>query len=308
MSKRLEEEFYRGLVGEEKTAAPAPVQAQEPEPQPAKITSKNLFSHPETHPVVLDLALLRFFHLEWFSWLPETLFHEIEQTFKTSIAEVNRLKILAAQVLHVSDAFWEQWEVFEKLLHSVNGVIPIIGSLQPPDLSHLLAGVDTVNLIRKEEFGEEVARYVAACCLNEHVSWAPSPIEFAQPYLSEPYYICNDCGKKGSALPPFDGFCDSCSHKFDQEHPFSLKPDPEIAQKGGARNLRLGMEISPDETKKRFIELDKMPPDKVASAIREVPEDIEAARIIVAVDFQKFRTKQLQEQLSSLGTWLGASS
>jgi hypothetical protein len=308
-----EEEFYQRLVGEEAPKAPAPDTVGDPippEPPSLKaVTSKNLFSHPDVHPVVLDLALISHFQLAWFSWLPETLFREIELSFKTSIAEVNRLKILAVQNLHVTDMFWETWEVFEKTLAALNGVIPRLDVMQPPDLSALLAGIDTANAIRTEEFSDQVGRYVAACILNEQVSYAPPPIDFAQPFVSQPYYICKDCEKKGSALPPtFDGHCDSCVHKFDQEHNLSLKPDQEMIAKGFGKNITVHLTYDPQPTKKRFEELDRLPTPKLGSAIQETATDVEAAKLIIATDFQKFRTQQLQEQLTALGPWLGASA
>jgi hypothetical protein len=309
VSKR-EDDFYRGLVGEEKqTAAPAPTApAAFSEPPLKPVTSKNLFSNPDTHPYVLDLALLRQFQFGWFGWLPETLFFEIEQTFKTSIAEVNRLKILAVQSMHVTDAFWEQWEIFEKTLGALNGTVPRLDVMQPPDASFLLAGVDMANAIRKEEFSDEIGRYVAACLLFEHITYAPPPLEFAKEFLAAPYYVCKDCGKKGSALPPFDGTCDSCTGKFRGEHPFAFKPDPILLAQGHGKDLLMGLTYDPDPVKKRFDELNQMPANKLAGAIREVPEDIEAAKLIVAVDYQKYRDQQLQEQLTALGPWLGAQA
>ncbi len=314
MSK--EDDFYRGLLGEEKAAAPlaAPDTAGDLIPPevpaaPKAVTQRNLFSHPDVHPVVLDLVLLAHFQLEWFSWLPETLFKEIELTFKTSIAEVNRLKIMAVQNLHVTDMFWETWEMFEKTLNSLNGIIPRLDVMQPPDLSSLLAGIDTANAIREEKFSDQVGRYVAACVLSEEVSYAPPPIEFAQPFISQPYYICKDCGKKGSALPPvFDGLCDSCTHKFNQEHAFSLRPDPELVAKGFGRNITLHQVHDPGPTKRRFEELNPLSGDSLKNAIKETAVDIEAAKLIIATDFQKFRMQQLQEQITSLGSWLGASA
>lgn len=309
-----EDDFYEGLLGGQQTTATDPSEPAagpldlEAPTQPKAVTSKNLFSHPDAHPVVLDMALLRFFNLDWFSWLPETLFSEIERVFKTSIAEVNRMKILAAQNLHVIDAFWDHWEVFEKGLIALNGGVPQLKVIQPPDLSSLFAGVDIANSIRKEDFSEDVSRYVAAAALYEHVTYAPPPIEFAQPYITQPFYHCKDCGKTGSALPPFDGYCDSCTNRFDQQHSLSLRPDQERVDLGYGKNIVLGKTYDFEPVKKRFEELDSLPPESLVSHIKEVPNDIEAAKLIVATDFMKLRTKQLQEQISSLGSWLGASA
>jgi hypothetical protein len=151
VSKRLDEAFYEGLK-ETKQKIAAPVDTSAPvgavldtsgvfAPLPKPVTPRNLFSHPDTHPVVLDLALLKRFQMDWFPWLADTLFYEIEREFKTPIAEVNRLKLMAAKTLHVVDAYWDNWEVFEKVTSGLNGIVPRMDVMQPPDLAALYSGV-----------------------------------------------------------------------------------------------------------------------------------------------------------------------
>lgn len=307
MQKTAEEAFYEEIVG--KTAEPAPpAEEKEPEVPPQqeaaakKISPRSVFSNPETHPYVLDLAMLKHFQLDWMSWLPETLFKEVERTFSTSIAEVNKLKILAAQTLHVTDMFWEHWELFEKTLWALNGFIPRLDVIQPPDLPILLAGVDIAHSIREETFGEEVSRYCAAVFLHENVFYAPSPLEFCQPYITQRFYTCQDCDKKASALPPFDGLCWSCGGHFEDDKPFNFKPDPEAVKKGLGKNLTYGKTYDPDPIKKRFEELNAL--SDPGSSIKETLEDIQSAKLITAVDYSSHKSKQLSEQLSSLRGWL----
>lgn len=304
VQKSPEEVFTEMLLGgTEKKAEQAPPKEETPQ-APRALTQRSVFSHPDAHPFVLDLVLLKHFDLEWLEWLPDTLFKEIELTFGTSIAEVNRLKILATQNLHVTDSFWDQWEVFEKVIASLNGIIPRVGFIQPPDLGLLMAGVDMANEVRKETFSEEVSRYCAGVFLYENVHYAPEPLSFCQPYITQPTFHCNDCGKTGSALPPFDGVCPSCGGHFETEHPLSLRPDPEKVQRGFGQNVTTGTTFDPGPTKARFEEFEKMSPDKLVSAIRETPEDIQAAKLITAIDFRNFRARQLKEQLESLRGWL----
>jgi len=275
-----------------------------PAPAPRIPTSRSIFSHPDAHPVALDLILLKNFQLEWFSWLPDTLFSEIEQTFKTSIAEVNKLKIMATQTLHVVDSFWEQWEIFEKTLWALNGMMPMTKVLQPPDLSILYSGVDMAGAIREEKYSEEVARYCAAVFLNENVFYAHEPLSFCQQYICQPYYSCKDCKKKGDINNTFDGLCTACAGHYDTEHPFKFKPDPDAIKRGAGKNISIHLIYDAEPTKARFKELDAMPADKVSSAIKENVEDIQSAKLIVAVDFMKFREKQLTDQMATLKDWL----
>lgn len=267
------------------------------------ISPKNIFWNSEAHPYVLDLVLLKFFGLEWFSWLPETVFTEIERTFNKSVGDITKMKIMAVQTLHVIDSFWERWEVFEKTILALNGVWPKLGAIQPLELPQLMSGVAIANDIRKEKFSDEVAHYVAACFLNANVTAAPTPLDFAQPYIAQPQYKCHDCDQIGSALPPFDGHCDSCSGKFDKANPLSFTPDPERTARGFGKNVSLFLEHDPLPTLKTFEKFIAMPPDNIV--LRDVPEDVEAARLVVAHDYMLFRESQKDEQLAALKTWLG---
>lgn len=271
---------------------------------PKSLTSRSVFSHPEAHPVALDVVLLKHFQLDWLSWLPETLFPEIQNTFNTSIAEVNKIKILAIQTLHVIDAFWEEWEVFEKTIWALNGMIPRVDAVQPPDLPMLFAGIDSVNHIAQNKFGEEIARYTAAVFLHEGVIYAPPPFDFCQIYICQPYYICNACNKKGDAFPPFDGLCSSCAGHFDSEHPFKFKPDQAALNKGHGRDIKILKTFDELPVKQRFEVLDKMSPEQLAKNITENAPDIQSAKLIGAIDYKKYRAKQLSDQLTSLREWL----
>lgn len=307
MTQRPEDIFAEALM--EKKAEvpppspePSPTAISSPPTAPRPLTSRSVFSHPEAHPLALDVVLLKNFELDWLTWLPETLFTEIEHTFGSSIAEVNKLKILAAQTLHVVDTFWDAWEIFEKTIWAINGQVPRLDTIQPPDLPMLMAGVDMANSIRQETYGEEVARYCAGVFLHENVFYAPEPLEFCQKYLEQPMYKCNDCGQVGSALGPFSGVCWSCGGHFDSEHPFKFEPDTTHG-----RNVTITKMFDPEPTKARFNVLNKLSAEQLKTAIHETAEDIQAAKLITAVDFTKYRSQQLAEQLMSLRGWLEMS-
>jgi hypothetical protein len=307
MSKRADEEFFEGLGRQPPEIAtfedPEEIMQEKTAQQALRpVTKNNLFSHPEAHAFVLDLALLKTFGLDWLKWDPDTIFTEVQRVFKTSIADVNRVKIMVTMTLHVTDVLWDQWEVFENGILALNGIIPRTNLIQPPDIPLLMSGVDIINSIRKEDFDEEVARYSAACFLNDEVSYAPEPLEFCQVYISRPRYRCGECDKEGSALPPFNGHCDSCSRKF-EDHPFNFKPAED--SKDDPSKLEYYTVLNPEPTKKRFEELIKLPAKEVK--IREVGEDIEAAKLIAATDYMKFRRLQRDRQLAEIKDWMVVS-
>lgn len=81
---------------------------------------------------------------ESFSWEPEILRAEIEQDFNISISDLQSDKIQAEITTIATDAFQNQWEVFEKVCHIFNGV---------PD-EH-----DTANPLEAEEIAQALADY-----------------------------------------------------------------------------------------------------------------------------------------------------
>jgi hypothetical protein len=302
--KTPEEAFFEGLGAEKKKSA-TEVKAAPEEDKAAyqalrPVTKSNLFSHPEAHPFVLDMALIKAFQVEWFTWESETLFKEIELVFSTSIADINKVKILAAMTLHVTDVFWDKWEIFEKVIAAFNGIIPRPNYMQPPDISSLMAGIDIANSIRNEEFDEEIGRYVAACFLFDEVSYAPPPLDFCQIYLSQPKYRCKHCSNTGSALPPFDGHCDSCSQKFEDEHPFNFRPAE--GAKDDPKDVEYYFKLDHRPTEERFKHLISLPYDQVK--IEETPEDVESAKLIAATDYMVFRQGQRDKQIQEIKDWM----
>ena len=105
-------------------------------------------------------------------------------------------------------------------------------------------------------------------------------------------------------MPPFDGLCTSCAGHFSDTKPLNFKPDPEAMRKGLGRNITTGVTYDPEPTKARFEELNKLQASALSSALRETPEDLQAAKLITAVDFKNYRAQQLKEQLESLRGWL----
>jgi hypothetical protein len=305
-----EDQFLKGLMsGQLLPQVPSqPVEKVAEEPQARSVTQKNLFSNPDTSPVVLDFALLKQFKVEWIGWLPDTLFSEIEREFKTSIADVNRIKIQATQTLHAVDTFWEEWEIFEKTIHALNGQIPLVEHIQPLELPQLYVGVDIANNVRKETFNEEVSRYCAATFLYEHVHYALDPLEFCQQYVTQPVYVCADCDKTASALPPWDGVCESCGGHYRTETPFAFKADPELVKQGLGKNVKVRPTYDPEPVKRRYEELSKLQQPKLSQTIREVSEDIQAAKLIIAHDHMSHHRQQMADQLKALRYWLEATS
>lgn len=165
----------------EAAASPAVVTPQN------KFSKETIFTYEYTHPAVLDIVCLSKFGHEWYGWLGETIAQEIKLSFNTNVSRVNWSKLMAVKTMHIVDTYWEEWEVFEKITNALNGVPPAIGIVQGLDTNQLLNGVEIANMIRKETFNDEIARYIAACLLHDNVHYAPAPIEFAQKFIPFSY-------------------------------------------------------------------------------------------------------------------------
>jgi hypothetical protein len=271
--------------------------------QGTPLTMRNLFIHHDAHPIVLDFALVKQYGREWLNWEPETIYSEIAKDFNCQISEHARSKIQAVKTLHCTDLAWKSWNVFEKVAQALNNNIPRFDLMQPLSLEQVYGAVDIMEGLENEEFSEEVQRYMAACIMNEEVTFAPPPLPSdVQLFISNPKYFCKDCGHEYAAVH-HDGICDHCSGKFDAEMGLSMRPNPERPGKG--TNTELILTLNPDEVQARWESVRTSPSSSVDLGENQV--DIQVAKLLVARDYMNVRRKQLTEQLIALKSWLGAS-
>jgi hypothetical protein len=267
------------------------------------VTLRNLFTHQDSHPVVLDFALLKAFGLEWYGWEAETIWAEVRRVFQMHISEVNRAKVNTLKTLHVSNTPWDHWQVFEKIVQGLNNVVPHWGFMQAPTLEQLYSAIDMLEHIRTVEFSHEVKAYIATAVLHEEVTFVPPPLSFVQLEVSKPYYHCKDCGHEYSALF-HDGFCDSCTQKMDHEQGLSMKPKQELLNQGIGKNMETRLRHDPEAVQKRWDAVGHQPLEKIE--LEETEVDIQVAKLLVARDYMNVRRRQLTEQLVTLKAWLGA--
>ena len=259
------------------------------------------FSFHDAHPVALTMVLMKEFGVEWLEWEPETLRSEILTAFQaTSISEHNWNKIQAVRALTQAVGFWEEWQNFEKILQTLNNNVPRFDICQRCTMAQLMAGVDIANTVRKEEFSEEVQKYVAACAMDEGVMYLPDPLGFAQRILSRPMYKCLDCGAVD--LDDLDGRCDFCTGRFQDRHPLNFKPAGHVPKDAGTRVERF-LTRDPRAAEKKFNELRSSGWDNTKLS-DESPADVQAGKLMVAYEYMRLRQKQLVEQLEELKTWV----
>lgn len=274
--------------------APAAVQASlEP------IT--RFFSYHDAHPVALTMALMEKFSVDWFEWEPETLKQEILTTFRaTSVSEHNWQKIQAVRTLTQTVGFWSEWHIFEKIIQALNNNVPRFDITQRCTMAQLMAGVDIAKQIRQEEYDEEIHRYVAACALEEGVTYLPPPLDFAQRVLSQPMYRCKTCGQVD--LDDLDGRCDFCTGRFQDESPLNFKPAKGVPASAGT-DLKKYLLRDPAPVEKRFNQIKLKDPSEL-DLDDDSAADVQAAKLVVASNYMQLRQRQLVEQLEELKSWV----
>lgn len=156
---------------------------------------RSVFSNTDTHPLLLDLALIRTFKSKYISWEPETIWAEIAKTFGTAISEVNKAKVHAIRTCHMVDRPYEAWEVFEKTAIAFNNGIPLFDVMQQPSPQACAFTVDALRQIRTKQLSDEVEKYIAAVMLDNGIVYAPEPIEFANKYMGR---LLFDAGKEAA--------------------------------------------------------------------------------------------------------------
>lgn len=147
---------------------------------PGGVTLANLWRHPDTHPVVLDLLLLQKYGVEWMLWEPETLELHVPEDFKTqALSDLNMAKIQACKTLHMVDTFWKQWEIFLPLTMVFNGEFPDFELMQVPTVAQCMVSVDVANRLRDDmSWSDEMKLVLASVCQYDGVLLPIPPLEF----------------------------------------------------------------------------------------------------------------------------------
>lgn len=160
---------------------PARVRAEKA-PPPKAVTTINLFQHPDTHPYVLDLALLQKYGPEWMEWEVETIALRVPQDFPTrSVSALNMEKLQAVRTLHYVNTFWLDWDVFLPCTMAFNGLLPDFEVMQVPTVAQCAVAVDLANRIRQDvEWSDEVKMYLAAVHQFDGILCPIDPLEFVE--------------------------------------------------------------------------------------------------------------------------------
>jgi hypothetical protein len=144
-----------------------------------KPTTINLFQHPDTHPVILDLALTKKYNEEWWEWEWEVLEFQIPKDFPTSsVSDLTMHKIEAMRTLHLNSNFWTRWEVFLWLTMPLNDLYPDFVVMQVPTLAQCLVSTEIADSVYlNHEWSQELLGYLEAAYRHDGIFCPVWPLE-----------------------------------------------------------------------------------------------------------------------------------
>jgi len=90
-------------------------------------------------------------------------FHETG-LLQTDVPLLVRNKIYAIRTASMSDAPYEEWNIFEKVGGAFNGRVANFSHLEPMSSGECAVTVALLDAIRPDRFSNEVKIYIAACC------------------------------------------------------------------------------------------------------------------------------------------------
>lgn len=121
----------------------------------------------------------------YLAWTSEALYEELTDRFGT-VGVATWEKIQALRILQAHDAYWKEWEVFEKVTVALMGEPPIFSFVQTPEAEELAISLSIAKRINNENaFDEDVLGYIASACLNDGLWYLEDPLNIAEPALSE---------------------------------------------------------------------------------------------------------------------------
>lgn len=146
----------------------------------AKINSKNVFRHPDAHPLVLDLLLIHKYGQEWLGWESETIELRVPKDFAVDrLSDLNLSKLQAMKTLHLVDSYWERWEIFVWCTMPLNGIFPDFEIMQVPTVAQCMISVDIANRIRSDvAWSDELKDYLSVVHRHDGVLFPQPPLAF----------------------------------------------------------------------------------------------------------------------------------
>ena len=138
------------------------------------------------NPIVLSRALDQADEA-WYTWEPEAI-HDTARDAGYDTSEVSVLDMLGALcVLKAqTEQFWSEWEVFENIVHALNGNVPDFSQVQPASPAETAFAVGAASEIASGDMSYEVKAYVEAILHSNGLSFGTMSLEGIHDRSSHP--------------------------------------------------------------------------------------------------------------------------
>ena len=147
---------------------------------------------------------------------------------------------------------------------------------------------------------------MASVVLDNDVFFVPEPLHFIQLEVSQPHYICKDCGNKESALF-HDGLCAHCTDRMGPEQGMSMRPKEDRVQAGAGQNMVIEIQHPPEAVSDKWEQVKGL---TLAEALTKLDlsneVDIQVSKLLEAKDYMNEKRRLLAEQITTLKAWLGS--
>lgn len=173
-------------MGPGENPAPEPPEPGEPrEPQTLIKGGQSQWAEPleSADPIVLSLMLIKNFQNKWTEWEPETLWSEMVSRMGFIPSEDLRGRIMAIRLLIGTDRFHTDFQVFEKVVLTLNGRKPVFNTMQAVSPEEIARALTWATKLQERDFDEKVLAYIAAVCFDEGLYYLPDPLHIAQKQL-----------------------------------------------------------------------------------------------------------------------------
>lgn len=128
------------------------------------------------HVLPLSVLLLDALGAGYLNWSSEALRAECEERWG-KIGVVTWERIQALRIMHLHDAFWQEWEVFEKITAAILGEAPIFSLVQPPEAAEIAIALSVAKRIdASRTYDDDVRGYIAAACLHDGLWYLESEL------------------------------------------------------------------------------------------------------------------------------------
>lgn len=158
------------------------------------VTSKNIWRHPNAHPLTVLLLLINRYGQECLEWEPETLRTTLRKD-GIQLSDSVWTKIMAVRVVVTSPSPWRQWEQFHWVSYGLAGRAPNFVYLERPEIGFLMSAVDMMRIVDRERpFAEDLDKFTAVVLRDRGIMYAAPPLQFAQEELNDRRIHCQKCG------------------------------------------------------------------------------------------------------------------